>query len=165
MFVLKPLVMKWATILLFVLLSCSRGNDGSNPQEPEISFDINGVHFVHTGYQSGANGGVGIFALKSAGASYNFAGYTNAGNFIQLTISTPGDTLKCKSYSNPDVFISIKAGNDVYLFSQATGATVTSYQNGVVNGTFSGSAVKIVGATTVPVTFSNGAVKNVRINY
>lgn len=162
---METLIMKWITVLVIFLFSCSRGND-LNTEQPEISFDINGAHYSHSGNQSAANGSVGVFAIKSTGggnSSYSFSGYQNGGNIVQLNVNTGSDTLKVITY-NPAGIV-IKAGGDQYIISSGSVA-ISSYQNGTVSGSFSGSASKVVSPTVLtPVTFSNGIIRNVRINY
>lgn len=163
--------MKLTLLLIVFLYSCNRGNDILNNQ-PEISFDINGTHYSHTGEQTAANGGIGVFAVKSAGIPgatntfYSFSGYQNVGNIIQVVVQTPNDTLKTVSY-NQGITFSLKVGGDQYIVAQPI-VSFSSYQNGIVNGSFAGSASKVVSVNPTvltPVTFSNGIIKNVRINY
>jgi hypothetical protein len=76
------------------------------------------------------------------------------------------DTLKPVSY-NQGVSVILKAGGDTYSVTQPSVA-ISSYQNGVVNGSFAGTASKVVSTNPTvltPVTLSNGTIKNVRINY
>lgn len=161
--------MKWILILTIILFSCTRGSDLPN-NEPEISFDINGMHYTHVGAQTVQNGSVGVFSIKATGggnSSYSFAGYQNGGNLVQLNINTGSDTLKIITYNAASVGIIMKAGGDQYMITQGTVA-ISSYQSGVVSGSFTGSASKIVSinpTVLTPVTFSNGLLKNVKINY
>lgn len=154
------------TLILFItiLFSCSR-DQSILSDSPEISFDINGVHYSYIGFPDAS-------AAKLTGVPgvsntvYGFTGYENQSNTIMLALVT--DSLKTIGYHfAPSVESVIKASNQVYSFDLLD-VVVTGYSGGTVNGTFSGNLSKLVSISplvTQPATLTNGVIKNVRVIY
>lgn len=175
-------------IIAIVFLSCSRDRNSLNQQgDPEISFDIDGIHYVHKGQPTMANGGYGASGFKQLGVPnvqgnvYTFSGNTDQANLISLAIDTETDTLKIRDYKNtengssnpnPDrVTIEMRAGNKVYGLAQNgdfIDIKINGYGSAIVNGTFSGTITRFVSLNplvTESALLTNGVIKNVKIIY
>lgn len=158
-------------LLGIFLAGCSQTSIQNNQAEPSISFDIDGKHYEHKGYQTATNN-VGIFATKATGASglvktiYSFSAFLNNQNIFQLRASMDApDTLRTITYSTQPM---IRADDIVYgvLANNSVNIRITSYKDGVVNASFSGTVTKIISSTnTQTSTISNGEIKNVSVTY
>ncbi len=171
-------------IIFLTFFSCSKNSDINTNSDPEISFDIDSVHYESKGQATGSGYGVDGFKVPGVtGVSdtyYIFSGVTNQANSISLKVLTPNDTLKVTNYhyvfnsSSADPHIAtiiIKTSNLMYnMISDGDFAdiTITNYQNRVVNGSFNGQVTRIVSTNPLVIktyTVTNGLMKNVRIRY
>ena len=166
-------------IAAIILFSCSRDNTGLNTLtgEPEISFNADSKHYEHKGEETLANPGNGVWGVKLLGTPnltsnfYILSGITDQANNIFLFISTLADTLKTIKYHITSGF----GGSGMLADNQIMGLisnddfldiTITNYKNGVVSGVFNGKHTKMISDTVfVPVTITNGVIKNVKIRY
>ena len=160
--------MKYLLIILasLTLFSCSQDPAvmASGSDEPEISFDIAGVHQSYTG----SIGASGAKAQGAVNALYSFTGYVSTSNEINFIIAT--DSLKVKTYhvtgnggiANITGFVYGYVMQGDYL-----DITITSYQGGVVNGTFTGNLSKVVSSNGVfqPTAITGGVIKNLHVRY
>ena len=177
---MKKIFLPLSVICFF---SCSQQNITPNSPTgvPEISFDLAGMHYAHTGEQTIANGGIGVFAIKIPGIPgstitphnlYNISAVGGYSNVIQLLIETPNDTLKTITYHQLQNAGHITVNTTESYRFMATGdyldVTITGYSNGVVNGNFSGKLSKIVSLApliTQQAIVTNGKIINVKMNY
>lgn len=163
--------MKIVLILLVpvLLFSCSRGNTGLTltGNDPEISFDISGMHQSNKGQ-------LGATAVKVSAANFFYmfngsSGSTSNQNLIFFSVST--DSLKLMTYhltGNGAVATVNNIGYGYLMPGDFLDVTITEYKNGTVSGTFSGNLSKIVSSNPAvfqPATLTNGVIKNVRIRY
>lgn len=166
--------MRYLFILAILsLLSCSPDRD-LRQGEPEISFDLNGTHYAHTGVPD--IGGYGASAVKAPGnlvfvTYYSFTGYTNLQNIAVIIIPTPNDTLKTIRYRITEgMGFAIDADNKTHgIFgSDYVDIDITGYRDGVVNGSFNGVLSEIVSINppvTRPALLTNGKIKDVRVRF
>ncbi len=173
-----------AIIVFFILFSCShKSSDLNNNNDPEISFDLDSVHYDYKGQTTGS--GYGVDGSKpavtnSSDTYYTFSGATNSANSITLKIITPNDSLKPSNYhyvfssqsADPHTAtINIQISTLVYnMISDGDFAdiTITGYQSGIVNGNFNGQVSRLVSVNPLLIkTYiaTNGSMKNVRIRY
>lgn len=153
--------MKYLLIILIsvTLFSCSQNADDLFLNDTEISFDIAGVRSTHV-IASGAK--VGSFY-------YQFSGSTSLGSNIVFII--PTDSLKVKTYhvtGNGSVASVTSVVYGYVMPGDYLDITITGYQAGVVNGTFSGNLSKVVSSNPAvfqPATVTGGVIKNVRVVY
>lgn len=158
-------------LLPIITMSCSRDPVSPNGGAQEISFDLNGKHYSFSGDYNGTN--TGVSGVKYPGdliikAYYGFFGFNNVSNNINMQIIS--DSLKAQTYSGSSFVIvpSIKAENASYIVNSDFSVIINSYNNGTVNGTFSGTALKIISITpyvTESATITNGVIKNIRIKF
>lgn len=170
--------MKKAILYLCLLfVACTPGVDApSTSSDPQISYDIAGQHYIYQGESTIQDGGIGVSATKAPGVEgltntfYQFSGYTgNSANFITFHIVTPHDTLKTVAYHlvHSTGFFGITVNHVACGFTDEASdyidATITSYNNGVVNGYFSGRLTNT--STLEKVDVTNGLIKNVHLHY
>lgn len=160
--------------LSFLFAACSQSVDAPVvPSDTQISYNIAGQTYIYQGEQTIQNGGVGVFAVKvqSGGiltTSYEFSGNVgSAANTVSFLIAT--DTLKQSTYHLTHSTGSFLIGlNHVScgLINEASDyvdVTITSYQNGIVNGSFSGQLTNT--STLQKVDITNGLIKNAHLHY
>lgn len=160
--------MRYLFILAILsLLSCSPDRD-LRQGEPEISFDLNGTHYAHTG-EPGL-GGAGAWSAKIhptsvSSGSYVFVGMTNQINEIQFIVHT--DSLKAINYTLKQGFgILVNGVVNTTLNNDSLILHIDSYRDGIVNGTFSGKITEAVSQTVLrPATVTNGKIKDVRVRF
>lgn len=170
---------------LLLFASCSRDSNSMNVSgDPEISFDIDGVHYEHKGQATTANGGIGVSGVKIWGVQnvtqtvYEFVGTKDQLNSVQMMIGTGSDTLKQQEYKqsyvgSPPTIVSLilRADNKIYGLMQNgdfIDVKIDSYKGGVVSGLFSGHLTRTVSLNPLVVesaTLTNGKIQNVTINY
>lgn len=161
--------------LILILMGCSK-----NSSEPiineEISYDVNTVHHDFKGEQTVQNGGVGVWAIKYKGipggiaAFYSIAANAGIDDLIQILI--PSDSLTQQTYHLVQgTGSNMSINQDAYGFLESDDyldVTITDYNKGIVNGSFSGKMSKIVSINPTvlePATITNGEIKNVLMHY
>ena len=94
--------MKYLFLLTVILFSCSKDNTPIQTKS-EISFDMEGKHYEHTGDPTTANP-YGVQAARHLGNVpvdnyYSIHGITNSSTYwIDIFIPPPNDTLKTLTY-------------------------------------------------------------------
>lgn len=158
-------------LFLMCIISCNQNNSGIAGGDPEISFDLGASHHTYVGAQTTANP-IGVYAIKQKAipgvfnAYYSFAGMSNPNSQIILLIAT--DSLKVQTYhTTTGTGSQIITTGGGYTFLNSTDfldITISSYQNGIVNGTFSGKLTNSSN-TSQQTTVTNGQIKNVKLRY
>lgn len=155
-------------LFILLLFACSPDRD-LRQGEPEISFDLNGTHYSHTG-EPGLAGGAWstkIYPTSVSSGSYIFVGMTNQINEIQFIVHT--DSLKAINYTLKQGFgILVNGVVNTTLNNDSLILNISSYRDGIVNGTFSGKITEAVSQTplvTRPATVTNGKIKDVRVRF
>lgn len=149
--------MKYLLIAL-ILFSCSKQqvevNSAVDPSVSEITFNVPAGHFV--------NPVTGI-KVKGAQTYYSFSGIKAAGELAEVRVIT--DSLKTITYhqtfGNGSMF---SLSSIVYGYIELTDyldITISSYSNGVVNGTFSG---RVTSGSFQP-TIISGTIKNAVVKF
>lgn len=180
---------KLLTLLVCItFFSCTRDSpDTQNrpTESPEISFDVNGIHYVYSGQAKTINSEVGVYAYKkiydpylrepdASRPHYNFVGYKDIRNSVGIYIVNV-DSLKTTTYSYNSqqcciVTIRVEIENKGYSsigVNDHFDLEITGYEKGIVNGKFSGTAVSD-GSPSLnipPITITNGVLKNVKLVY
>jgi hypothetical protein len=181
-------------ISIAVLLGCTRNSasmDTPPVVDPELSFDIDGVHFVYNKYTDTLGGPpyssaprvVKRLAPSSSYPQYDFVAWSGrwGGNDIGLSIVAPSDTLETKQYKDffnsqrdDHVYVSVaELGYQYYLGQDGDSieVNITGYSGGIVNGTFSGKLTKSVfpptgGPDTLySASLTNGKIINLSVTY
>jgi hypothetical protein len=154
--------------LVITLVSCSR----SNPKHEEISYDFAGQHYRHIGEAVAidAASGVGIFTVSaylSTPTAYKISGKTSLTNSIEVYLE--GEMVEQKTYHIRATYFpnGVWAGpGDAFGFDSSDhfiDVTINSYEDGVVNGFFSGRISRLVNNINQPVDLTNGQIINVRV--
>lgn len=150
-------------LILFILYSCSKPYDAINVTDQAISYDVAGQHYSHTGSLRTLNGySVGVYCFKySQGRHkcYVFRGVTDIDTKIEIVLTT--DSLATTTYHAIYDGITQPTGDATYSSFNIEGiqqgyidVAIKSYQNGIINGTFTGSP-----------NITNGVIKNAQLSY
>ena len=153
------------------LACCKKNSDASKNSrlDSELSFDIDGRNIKYSGETNSLSPGVGITKINTANpaaSSYVLQGNKDSINFIIIQLLT--DSLTTKNYELAQGVTAVAINGDQYMngpIDRLT-VTITSYQNGIVSGSFNGTLAKSTGPYTYKrVTISNGILKDIRVNY
>lgn len=159
--------MKYILIAL-ILFSCSKQTDSlvaPDPSISEITFDVPAGHFANEVYATKVKGNI------STPGYYGFNGIKSQGELAVINIST--DSLKVMTYhlsSGGGSNAMFSLNNALYGYIEQADyidVTITSYINGVVNGTFTGRVTKAIALTpytSAPTTIS-GTIKNAVVKF
>ena len=163
------------TILSF--WACSKDSTSPpNNDGQELLYDIGADHYSYKGGAPDPNFTPGVFAWRSdTGHYYTFSGFMDIGNYAHIVIRT--DSLQATTYvfDNSNCCITamqLRAKGESYTsiaINDVFSITITSYNNGIVEGTFSGTAHSDRSPNDPnyqePVTVSNGKIIHAVMHY
>lgn len=152
--------------LASLLFSCSKNNDIIESAEPEISFDLSGIHYSYTGELNNGNGTT-AYVITNSGINqfYGTSAFVNNASVFNIFFKT--DSLHAIPY-----FIlngngtNIIANNRTYTVNQAgdeLNVIISSYDGSVLNGTFTGKLSTLIGGVYQQELITNGQLKNLNV--